>query len=99
VQSEVAARWTFLLDKYAGIVYQLVKDSSDDESWQKMLVAEPGQPADHVRYQIFSSGLAARHTFLLNVDSGKIWQIQNTKIKQTDGTEIEIPVWNPLRRE
>jgi hypothetical protein len=100
VQSELAARWTFLLDKYAGTVQQLVKDSSDNVSWEKMVIVDPAQPAtDHVRYQIFTSGLAARHTFLLNVDSGKTWQIQSSKVKNLDGSETEIVGWFPLPKQ
>ena len=100
VQSELAARWTFLLDKYNGTVRQLVKDSADNVSWETMIVIDPGAIAsDHVRYQIFSSGLAARHTFLLNVDSGKTWQVQSSKVKKADGSETEVVGWFPLDRQ
>jgi hypothetical protein len=45
-----------------------------------------------VRYQLFTSGLAARHTLLMNTDTGKTWQIQSSKDK--DGSEFTA--WVPF---
>jgi hypothetical protein len=38
IQSPLAARWTFLLDKYTGRVQQLVKTKDDDNAWETMMV-------------------------------------------------------------
>lgn len=32
-----------------------------------------------IRYQVFSSGLAARHTFLMNTENGKSWVMSGYK--------------------
>lgn len=75
VQSNLAAVFTFRLDKYTGEVKQLVRTTGDGTAWQRMEVFQlpktSGSPK--VRYQIFTSGLAARHTFLLNIDTGFTW--------------------------
>ena len=38
-----------------------------------------------IRYQVFASGLAARHTFLINTDNGKTWRL--TTYKDTLGND------------
>ncbi len=47
--------------------------------WEQMLVVKlPNCTNDgKIRYQLFLSGLAARHTFLMNTDNGKTWQIRS----------------------
>ena len=79
VQSELGARFTFRIDKYNGIVKQLV-EGEDGLLWQPMLSPAFMNPeeefySDKVNYQIFMSGLGARYTFLLNVNNGKTWQL------------------------
>ena len=94
VQSTLAARWTFRLDKVCGNVGLLVSSSSDGVTWEPMLVVD--QPAcvpdAKIRYQLFTSGLAARHTFLINTDTGKSWQIRS--VKDSQGTESSA--WFPF---
>ncbi|MCJ7446971.1 MAG: hypothetical protein MUO72_04710 [Bacteroidales bacterium] len=77
IQSELGARITLKIDKYDGQVYLLV-ESGKKLSWQLMAVekhtqnkATPGK----VNYQIFTSGLGVRFTFLLNVNTGATWQL------------------------
>ena len=75
VQSPLAAKWTFRLDRYTGQVYQLVKTEKDDFAWQLMLIEgyydlpKPNKP----RFVIFNSGIAARFTFLMDTDTGQTW--------------------------
>lgn len=94
VQSHLTAKWTFLLDKYTGNVFQLVKTKDDEMSWEKMKVYDlPAPKADlKVRYQIFTSGLAARHTFLLNIETGDTWLLVTGK----DSKGIEYHAWQPF---
>lgn len=40
LQSPLAARWTFRLDRYTGKVWQLVKTKDDDNTWEEMLVGD-----------------------------------------------------------
>jgi hypothetical protein len=78
VQSELAAKVTLKIDKYTGKVFQLVEGESG-LTWQ-LLFAET-HPHDKtttlekVNYQVFTSGLATRMTFLLNVNTGATWQL------------------------
>jgi len=63
-------------------------------TFEKMdIISLPKCTADgKIRYQLFTSGLAARLTFLLNTDSGKAWQLQSWEDK--DG--VEHFAWVPF---
>jgi hypothetical protein len=98
VQSELAAKWTFRLDRYTGHVAQLTHNKDGDNVWQEMRVI--GIPyitsPTRARFQIFTSGLAARHTFLIDTDTGKTWVIATSKGKNEDGTDYEDSLWQPF---
>ena len=87
-QSTLAAKWTFRLDRNTGQVYQLVKTIDGDLTWQAMTVEGlhsaltsvlgSDQPkSDKPRFVIFSSGISARFTFLMDTDTGQTWQLQS----------------------
>lgn len=101
LQSTLAARWTFRLDRFTGRVWQLVKTKDDDNMWEEMKVFERPQvqPASRPRFQLFASGLAARHTFLLDGDTGKTWLVVTGKQKDKDGAEIEYQAWQPFAEQ
>lgn len=76
VQSELAAKWTFRLDKRCGNVSQLVSVKGETSvSWQQTPVVglPPCSATAGAKYQIFTSGLAARHTFLIDTVTGRSW--------------------------
>jgi hypothetical protein len=100
VQSELAAKWTFRLDRFTGHVAQLVKTSDDDNAWQEMHVVDlPAvQTPSRPRFQIFTSGIAARHTFLIDTDTGKSWYIATGSKKHSDGTDYEVTEWLPFSK-
>jgi hypothetical protein len=84
VQSDIAAKWTFRLDRFTGQVDQLVRTNQGDSAWEGMPVkALPTvlSPAK-AHFQLFTSGIAARHTFLLDTDTGKTWSLVTTTKKQ-----------------
>jgi len=87
IQSTLAARWTFRLDKVCGNIGQLVATKNDGVTWESMIIM--GLPKclsdGKIRYQLFTSGLSARHTYLLNTESGKTWQVR--AIKDLQGNE------------
>ena len=95
VQSQLSARWTFRLDRFTGQVAHLVRTQGDDTTWEEMMVdglpaiSEPTRP----RFQIFTSGLAARHTFLIDTDTGRTWQVVSGTRRRPDGTEHEVNLW------
>jgi hypothetical protein len=96
VQSELAVKWTFRLDRFAGRVAQLVKTKEDDVAWERMeVVGLPAIPTPtRARFQLFTSGLAARNTFLIDTDTGKSWVMVSAKRKNPDGTEYDLTIWD-----
>ena len=98
VQSPIAAKWTFRLDRYSGRVWQLVRTKQDENAWEEMPVLNlaKGQPSARPRFQLFTSGLAAKHTFLFDSESGKTWLVVVGKAKRPDGTEYEYNAWQPF---
>lgn len=93
VQSTISARLTFLLDKYTGIVYQEVKDKDGNVNWEEMkrihkyfdTEANPNK----ANYQLFTSGLAVRFTFLTNINTGTTWVL-------TQDSETKEEYWAPM---
>jgi hypothetical protein len=98
IQSEVAAKWTFRLDRFTGEVSQLVKTKAGDFAWEdtEVIGRNVGAQANRVRFQLFTSGIAARYTFLIDTDTGKTWQLTTSKEKLPDGTEQETNTWEPF---
>jgi len=77
VQSEIGTRYTFNIDKYTGSVFLLVKSKSGF-TWR--IIESENQEfdkkiSDQVNYQLFTSGLGLRYTFLINVNTGITWQL------------------------
>ncbi|BCG45324.1 hypothetical protein GEOBRER4_n0077 [Citrifermentans bremense] len=97
IQSQLAARWTFRLDRYNGEVMQLLLNKEKENVWEKVMVVDlprikaPIRP----RFQIFTSGLAARHTFLLDTVTGKTWTLIFDSVPTREG-EAEAPVFKPF---
>ena len=93
VQSTIAARHTFKIDKFTGRVFQLVAAQDGGVSWDSILrldhVLDLDISKDRPNYQLFSSGLAAKYTFLMNVNSGATWQL----VKDSESDDL---VWSPF---
>jgi len=78
VQSEILRKCCFKLDKYTGDVYQLVLNSNGEVTWQKMLVIGLSYDEiekDTVNFQIFMSGIAASDSFMINIHTGRTYQL------------------------
>lgn len=98
LQSALAARWTFRLDRYSGQVYQLVTTSDGDFTWEEMRVIDRLPVATaRPRFQLFSSGIAAKFTFMMDAESGMTWQVTASKSRDANGRTSEVTVWVPLR--
>ncbi len=95
IQSDIAAKLTFRLDRYTGMVSQLVKDADGNHSWEAMTISPIPivKTPDHPHFQIFTSGIAVRFTFLIDNDTGKTWQFVKVTSKAADGTESEFNSW------
>lgn len=92
VQSTLAARSTFRIDKQTGRVDQIVMREDSTLTWQavRRLEHPAGDPriTGRTNYQLFMSGLANRHTFLVNVNNGATWQLVISK--------DEVLSWEPI---
>lgn len=79
VQSERGAKYTFKIDKYTGQVFQIAGKSNQDLTWEPVLfldtLTQDETTPNKVNFQIFISGLGARHIYMLQVDTGKTWQL------------------------
>ncbi|HBA87391.1 MAG TPA: hypothetical protein DCZ75_05185 [Geobacter sp.] len=77
---------------------QLLLNEQKENTWHKIPVQDlpriknPSRP----RFQIFTSGLAARHTFLLDTFTGKTWTLIFDSIPTKDG-ETEAIVFKPFQ--
>jgi hypothetical protein len=98
VQSTIAVKATFRLDRYTGRVWELVRTNKDQNTWQQTRVYDlPQMPgANRPRFQLFTSGIAIRHTFLIDADTGKTWVLVTGKEKDRDGAELEYRAWEPF---
>lgn len=86
VQSEIGVSYTFNIDRYTGSVFLLVK-GSDGLTWQLIDAQEQAFDEaipDQVNYQVFTSGIGVKFTFLLNVNTGITWQL----MKDSDSRDL-----------
>jgi hypothetical protein len=83
VQSNLVAKLTFKIDKYSGDVYQLASATNDGQSWSKMKrldhVSDNITERNKVNYQLVTSGIALKFTYLMNVDTGATWELTTDK--------------------
>ena len=82
VQSLLAVKGTFKIDKFTGNVFQLQVDSDGQKFWKKInkeFIKGEVIKKNNVNYQIFSSGIAMKFTYLINVNSGQTWQLIKDK--------------------
>ena len=75
VQSELAAKITLRVDKVCGVVSQMVTTDEGGNLWQYIpMENKPACTSDgRIRFQLFTSGMAARYTYLMNTDTGATW--------------------------
>jgi hypothetical protein len=100
VQSQIAAKWTFRLDRFTGHVAQLSVDAADNSVvwwWVTPVVGLPQvENPTRARFQLFTSGIAAKHTFLIDTDTGRTWLMVTEQAKRANGTEYEYTAWKPF---
>lgn len=81
VQSEMAAKATFKLDRFTGRVWQLLS-TPDGNIWSQMSVeslSPNGVPSSAPRFHIFTSGVALKFTYLLDTMSGRTWEFASSE--------------------
>ena len=80
--SEIAVRVSLKIDKFTGEVFQLVQRANGTLTWEviaKENNSKDIKKQDSINYQLFSSGLGIRHTYLLNTNTGLTWQLVESK--------------------
>ena len=93
VQSTISAKMTFKLDKRTGLVWKIAHNSTDDLVWQPLHVIslpKSSNASEAAHYQLFLSGIANRFVFLLNIDTGKTWQLQSRVDAKTKEEGLEF---------
>lgn len=78
VQSTISAKGTYRVDRFRGNVFQLVQTQGGGLTWD--LIPRGAHPVDKVtdgqaNYQFFTSGIAMKCTYLLNVNTGATWEL------------------------
>ena len=96
VQSPLAAKWTFRLDRHRGNIDQLVETQDGAMTWQDMFVLDlPDLSSTHkARFMIFTSGIAARFTLLMDSQTGRTW-VLNSWSDTEDGSD-QLVGWFPF---
>lgn len=85
IQSPIARRVTLKLDKESGDTYLLVNSASkkDDYTWQRIfgigIISDEGAKEGEINYQIFLSGISMKDCYLVNIHTGKTWQLTDVK--------------------
>lgn len=77
IQSPLVAKMTLRVNRITGQVDQLIKNARGALVWQSL--GKPADPAGdsggRITYYVFTSGLATRWTFLMNIRTGATWQL------------------------
>lgn len=78
IQSTIARRVSLLLDKYTGKVWQMVQISSQGDVGFAPIpkdVPSTDVKSEKINYQLYLGGTALKDCFLLNINTGEIWQL------------------------
>ena len=88
IQSPIARRLTFRLDKYTGEVFQYVLGKDDKPLWEKIsnvwlsLILDKDKKQDYIKFQLFMGGIAVADCFLLDIETGitfNLYEDPNTR--------------------
>jgi hypothetical protein len=64
----------------------------------EVIELKPTLTPTRARFQIFTSGIAARHTFMMDTDTGESWVLVSGKRKDANGSEQEVSLWQPFEK-
>jgi hypothetical protein len=82
IQSTIARRISFMLDKYTGRVWQMVQISKQGEIGFAPIpkdIPSTDAKSEKINYQLYMSGTALKDCFLLNINTGEVWQLVEDK--------------------
>ena len=102
IQTSSNIRTTLKLDKYTGMVFELVKTKDlvkvKDEEYVWSVTKRLQHPLDKtdspsvVNYQITTSAVGVRYTFLININTGATWKLAADPDK-------EQSYWYPIKSQ
>lgn len=102
IQTNSNIRTTLRLDKYTGTVHELVKNKdlvkAKDEEYVWSVTKRLPHPLDKtesndcVNYQIITTSVGARYTFLINIHTGAAWKLSADPDK-------EQSYWYPIKSQ
>lgn len=102
IQTNSNIRTTLKLDKYTGTVYELVRNKdlvrAKDEEYAWGVTKRLPHPLDKieandlVNYQIVTSSVGVRYTFLVNINTGATWKLSSDPDK-------EQSYWYPIKSQ
>ena len=79
VMSNLQAKQTFKIDKYNGDVFQLAENSDGSFVFERLFrdtsSAIDTRLPNQVNYQFVMSGILAKCTFLININTGEVWNL------------------------
>lgn len=79
IMSNLQAKQTFKVDKFNGDVYQLVETSNGSLAFERLYRSTANaidtQIPNQVNYQFVMSGILAKCTFLMNINTGEVWNL------------------------
>jgi len=104
VVSSWLRRQTFRLDRYNGRVWQKVVSGEGDQQtdlWEEMAVdSRLGiPPANRPHFQIFLSGTMAADAFLIDTNSGTVWNLVKMAKKDTSDGSEGFMLWQIIPEE
>ncbi|HEX8773896.1 MAG TPA: hypothetical protein VF735_09820 [Pyrinomonadaceae bacterium] len=102
IQTNSNIRTTLKLDKFTGNVYELIKNKdlvrAKDEEYAWAMVKRLSHPLDktestnEVNYQITTSSVGVRYTFLININTGASWKL-------APDPDREQSYWHPIKTQ
>jgi hypothetical protein len=102
IQTNSNIRTALKLDKYTGTVYELVRNKdlvrAKDEEFAWGVTKRLPHPLDKndstslVNYQIVTSSVGVRYTFLVNINTGATWKL-------TADPDKEQSYWYPIKSQ
>ena len=79
VMSNLQAKQTFKVDKYNGDVFQLAERSDGTFVFERLYrdtsSAIDTRYPNQINYQLVMSGILAKCTFLININTGEVWNL------------------------
>lgn len=94
LQSTIVRKSSFLLDKYSGRIWQMVKDRNDNTTFESVYREQSSKEvaSSKINFQLYMGGMMAKDCFLIDLNNGTVWQLLQDP---SDGTVFFGIIWEP----